>query len=370
MLSPEQIMIILIASFVAGSCALVGTFLVLRKVAMVGDAISHAVLPGVAIAFLLTGQRSMLPMLIGAGAFGVLTVFCVGLLNRTRRMYEDASIGVVFPALFSLGVLLIARYASHVDLDLDCVLYGEIAYAPLDLWTVGTLSLGPRALWLSAFVFVGNLVWVTLCYKELKVTSFDAGIADAMGISSTKMHYFLMSAVSLTVVASFEAVGAVLVVAMLIVPPATAYLLTYRLSWMCVLSVAFGVLSAISGYGVAHWLDASISGAMAVSAGVLFVVAFVISPRYGMVWLSIKRRRMQSHFRRHLVLLHVGKDETTRCVHDDLERRFGWRRGVLECVIRDLVRDQLIDRSDYGLCLTEKGLHAIEAAGTSPLIHR
>jgi manganese/zinc/iron transport system permease protein len=274
--SPELV-ILLVGSLVAVNCALLGSFLVLRKMALLGDAISHAVLPGIVTAFLASGSRSPLPMLVGAGALGLVTVFLVELFHKTRRLAEDASIGVVFPALFSLGVILISRYTAQVDLDLDCVLYGEIAYAPWDLWLVGERSLGPRALWINGALLVVNLAFVLSLWKELKVSTFDPELAAALGFSPALMHYLLMGAVSMTVVGAFESVGAILVVAMLVVPPAAAFLLTERLGSMVTLAAAIGVLSTAGGYALARALDASIAGAMATVAGGVFVVAVAAS---------------------------------------------------------------------------------------------
>jgi len=202
-MSPTLV-ILLVASCVAASCALIGTFLVLRKMALLGDAISHAVLPGIVIAFLVTSSRSALPMVLGAGALGVLTVLLVELFNRSRRLKEDASIGVVFPALFSLGVILISRYAAQVDLDLDCVLYGEIAYAPWDVLLVGGADLGAKALWVNGSVLLLDLLFVLVFFKELKLSTFDAGLSAALGFSPVLLHYLLMSAVSVAAVAVNE----------------------------------------------------------------------------------------------------------------------------------------------------------------------
>ncbi|HMB52461.1 MAG TPA: metal ABC transporter permease, partial [Thermoanaerobaculia bacterium] len=199
--------VLVIGALVGASCATIGSFLVLRRMALLGDAISHAVLPGIALAFLFTGDRSALPMVLGAGALGVLTVLLVELLNRSRRLKEDASIGVVFPALFSVGVLIISRYASSVHLDLDCVLYGEIAYTPWDLLFWGSQSFGPKALWVTGGVLVVNALFVGVFYKELKISTFDPELAASLGFSPTLLHYGLMTAVSLTVVGSFESVG-------------------------------------------------------------------------------------------------------------------------------------------------------------------
>ncbi|MFP3940707.1 MAG: iron chelate uptake ABC transporter family permease subunit [Thermoanaerobaculia bacterium] len=360
--------ILVTGSLVAASCALVGSFLVLRKMALLGDAISHAVLPGIVLAFLLTGERSALPMVLGAGALGLVTVFLVELVHRSRRLAEDASIGVVFPALFSVGVLLIARYTSQVDLDLDCVLYGEIAYVPWDLWLVGDASLGPRALWVNGAVLLLDLAFVLLFYKELKLSTFDPALAASLGFSPVLLHYLLMGAVSVTVVGAFEAVGAILVVAMLVVPPATAYLLTDQLGRMLALAVALGVISAVAGYAVAHALDASIAGAMASVAGFLFVLGLAASPRHGVVARAVRYRQLRSRLIRRIVLLHL-REEGEPVPAGVVERRFGWPRKRLEGVLGELQGRGWLEREPGGLRLTPAGARAAEAAGGPELAH-
>jgi manganese/zinc/iron transport system permease protein len=362
------VVILLVASLVAASCALVGSFLVLRRMALLGDAISHSVLPGIAIAFLLAGDRAALPMLLGAGALGLLTVFLVELFQRTRRLKEDASIGVVFPALFSIGVILISRYAADVDLDLDCVLYGEIAYAPWDLLFVGGASWGPKALWVNGATLLANLLLVGLLYKELKVSTFDAGLAAAMGFSPVLVHYLLMGAVSMTVVGAFESVGAILVVAMLVVPPAAAYLLTDRLAVLLPLGAAIGVASALGGYALAHAWDASIAGAMAAVAGVLFTLAFLASPRHGLAARLLAHRRLAGRLAGRLLLLHLA--EGGRPVPlATLERRFGWRRQRLGRVLAALAGQGWARVAAAGVELTPAGAAEVERAGGEALAH-
>lgn len=287
----DNLWIMIIGVLVASACSMVGCFLVLRRLAMLGDAISHAVLPGIVIAFLITGSRNTIPMLLGAGALGLLTAFLTDALTRWGRLQEDASIGVTFTWLFAIGVILVTQFTGHVDLDVECVLYGEIAFAPFDTWVVGDLNFGPRAAWILGAVTLINLAFVLLGYKQLKLCAFDAALATSLGINVALWHYLLMGLVSLTTVASFESVGAILVVAMLVVPPNTAYLLTDRLSWMIVWSVVAGALSAIGGFWLAWWLDGSIAGAMSVVAGGLFILAALISPRHGVLIRAIRRRQ-------------------------------------------------------------------------------
>jgi manganese/zinc/iron transport system permease protein len=360
--------VLVIGAVVGASCATIGSFLVLRRMALLGDAISHAVLPGIALAFLFTGDRSALPMVLGAGALGVVTVLLVELLNRSRRLKEDASIGVVFPALFSIGVLIISRYASSVHLDLDCVLYGEIAYAPWDLIYWGSASLGPKALWVNGATLAVNLLLVGLFYKELKVTTFDPELAASLGFSPTVVHYLLMSAVSMTVVGAFESVGAILVVAMLVVPPATAYLLTDRLSHMIALSIGLGVASSTLGYGLARWLDASIAGAMAAVSGAFFVAALVASPRHGLLARLLTHRRLARRLSEQLVLLHLA-DGGRALPLATIERRFGWTRQRLEKALGRLEKAGWAERDADGVQLTARGAAAARAAGAAQLAH-
>lgn len=363
--------ILLVGAVTAASCALVGSFLVLRRMALLGDAISHAVLPGIAIAFLVTGHRAALPMVLGAGALGVITVALVELLHRSRRLREDASIGVVFPALFSLGVILISRRAADVDLDLECVLYGEIAYAPWDVLLWGGTSLGPQALWVNGATLLANALLVGLLYKELKITTFDPELAGALGFSPLLVHYVLMSAVSVTVVGAFESVGAILVVAMLVVPPATAHLLTDRLSVLLALAVGFGVASALGGYAVARVLDASIAGAMAAVAGALFLVVLVASPRYGLASRLLGRWRQRRRLCEEMVMLHLaGSDRAVAA--DTLRHRFGWGAAALERVTGRLQRTGRVDRRNGGLALTAEGrreVERLERRGGGELVH-
>jgi manganese/zinc/iron transport system permease protein len=281
--------IILTASLVSASCALLGCFLILRKMAMVGDAISHAVLPGIVIAFLISGSRDSFTMLLGAGIIGMFTTFLIEFFHKKARLQTDASIGVTFTWLFAIGVVLISLFAGKVDLDQDCVLYGEIAYVPLDvIITQGGVNIGPKALYVSGVILIVNLLFILLAYRKLFLTTFDPAFASAIGISTTLWHYSLMGAVSMTTVASFESVGAILVVALLIAPAATAYLITDNFKMMLLLACLFGVLSSIGGYYLAVWLDGSIAGAIATVSGVLFAVAMVLSPTHGVFFKKMK----------------------------------------------------------------------------------
>lgn len=262
--------VIITGVLAASALGLIGSFLVLRQNGMLGDAISHAVLPGLVLAFLITSSRNVVPMVIGAGLFGLLTAYLTELLSQTRRVYSDAAMGIVFTLLFAVGVIMVALFAEQVDLDQECVLYGEIAYTPWNRFMVGTSDLGPRAVWILGSVLLANLGFILLFFKQLKISSFDPQMAVAVGIKEKLWHYLLMTMVSLTVVSAFESVGAILVVAMLIIPGATAYLLTSKLHVMLILSVVIGILCAVGGFYGASYFDASIAGFMAVVGGCIF----------------------------------------------------------------------------------------------------
>ena len=284
--------IILTGSLVGITCGITGCFLILRRMAMLADAISHTVLLGIVGAYLVSSSMEGLYMFVGALVVGLLTALFVQLLHSSG-VQSDAAIGVVFTSLFALGVILLSLYAGRIHLDVDHALMGEIAFVPWDTWAIAGFNLGPKAVWMLGIVLFINLIVIVLFYKELKICSFDPEMAVALGIPVLLIHYLLMGMLSITTVAAFDSVGAILVVAMLIAPGASAYLLTDRLLMMLFLSAGIGVLAAISGYYVAVWWNVSISGSMAMMAGVIFVLAFFFSPKHGTVTKWLFRRSIQ-----------------------------------------------------------------------------
>ncbi|MFQ5653875.1 MAG: metal ABC transporter permease [Planctomycetota bacterium] len=274
----------------ATSCALVGSYLVLRRIALLGDAISHAVLPGLVIGFMLSGSRSLLPMLGGAVVAALSTTYLTETIARRGRVAGDASMGVVFTTLFAIGVILMSRHAAQVDLDPGCVLYGQLELAAIDTVSIAvTGSEVPRTQITLTLILLANLLLLSLFWKELKITSFDPALAVTVGISATAMHYLLMTMVAATAVACFEAVGSILVIAMLIVPAATARLLTDRLATLLVAAVLVAWISAIGGYALAVHLDTSVAGMMAVVVGGEFALAALLAPRHGILAGTLRR---------------------------------------------------------------------------------
>ncbi|MUT68520.1 metal ABC transporter permease [Paenibacillus sp. NEAU-GSW1] len=285
--------ILLTGALVASCCGILGSFLVLRKMAMIGDAISHAVMPGIVIAYLLSGSRDSLLMLVAAMVTGLLAVFLIQLFQQ-HGIQSDASIGVVFTAMFAAGVLLVSLFARQAHLDQDAILYGEIAYVHWNVWTINGMSLGPKAVWLLGVTLAVIASVIGLFYKQFKLCAFDPALAAACGIPVALFHYFLMGLVSMATVSSFESVGAILVVGLLIIPAATAYLLTDRLGVMILFSVAAGIFSTFLGYGAATVLDASIAGCIVCAAALLFILALLFSPSHGLIAKKLRMRSLKS----------------------------------------------------------------------------
>jgi len=269
--------IIFTASLVAINCALMGSFLVMRKMVMIGDAISHAVLPGIFVAYWVSGSTASLPMLIGAALSGIFATLMIEWFTKKARLQSDAAIGISYTLLFAIGIILISKFGANADLDQQCVLYGEIEYVSLWLQPIlGGLMLPKQAIILLV-VCILLTVAVIWGYKGLFITTFDPNFALSTGVAVTFWHYFLMTGVSLTTVVSFESVGAILVIAFLSGPPAIAYLLTENFKKMILFACAIGILSSAAGYYAAKWLDVSVAGAISSVIGIVFVIVFVFT---------------------------------------------------------------------------------------------
>jgi manganese/zinc/iron transport system permease protein len=360
-MSPLQIEIQLIAIVTAAACALPGVFLVLRRMAMMSDAISHTVLLGIVIGFFLVQDLKSPILVVGAAATGVLTAGLVALIERTRLVKEDAAIGLVFPALFSLAVILISRYAGNVHLDADMVLLGELAFAPFDRLEIGGVDVGPRGLYVMGGILLINLAFIVLFYKELKLTTFDAGLAAALGFAPALVHYALMGLVSITVVGAFDIAGSVLVVALIVAPPVTAYLLTERLPVMLSLSVLLGASGAVGGYWLAHLLDASIAGSIATVMGGQFALAYLFAPRRGIIALALMRAHQREEFAVAMLaghlLNHAGGGEAAAYENhlDHLNEHLRWPPAWAGKIVRRAQAEGLVELRGSQLFLTTRG---------------
>lgn len=355
-MNSPQIEIQLIAAVVAIACAIPGVFLVLRKMALISDAISHAILPGIVLGFFITHDLNSPLLILMAAVTGVITVILVEAIQKTGLVKEDTAIGLVFPALFSIGVILIAKNANDVHLDVDAVLLGELAFAPFDRFMLFGADVGPKSLWLMGGVLLITLALLFLFFKELKVSTFDAGLSSALGFSPVIMHYGLMSISSVTVVGAFDAVGAILVVALMIAPAAAAYLLTSDLKKMLLLSILFGVFSAIAGYWLAHFLDASISGSMTTVLGVVFLLVYLFAPKKGLLSVMYRQKQQRTEVSLITFLLHLNNhsEENERHINH-LREHINWQKVRAQTVLELALKNNMIAIEGDLVSLTEKG---------------
>lgn len=366
-------MIMLAGMLVGAASSLIGVFLVLRGSAMLTDAISHAIVFGIVVVWLATSHLTGPIQLIGAGLAGLLTVALSEALARSRLVKMDAAIGLVFPALFATGILLITLFARDVHLDTQTVLLGEIAFVWMHTVPVLGVEVPVTVLSLAAVLAV-NLGFVVLFWKELKIAIFDPALAAALGFAPGVIFYALLGLTSVTAVAAFDAVGAVLFVAFVITPPATAVLLTRRLVRMVLLAVAISVASCVLGYFLALSLDVSIGGSMAAMTGVFFALALLLSPHQGLIAQSFRRRQQKldhdcaalvAHLHTHEDTPVMARENTAQALTEHLQWRPQRARAV---ILRALDRD-LIARDAALLKLTPKGA-AMGAALADPASRR
>lgn len=359
-----HIEIVVIAIIVAVTCSLPGTFLVLKRRSLLSDAISHAVLPGIVIGFFITENLNSPLLMLGAVASGLLTAWISELLTRTKLVKEDAAIGLVFPVLFSIGVILVARHAGNVHLDTDAVLLGELAFAPFRRFTIAGIDLGPESLWSMGTILILNFTVILLFFKELKISTFDPGLAKAKGFHPVIIHYGLMTLVSITVVGAFDSVGSILVVALMIAPPAAASLLTRRLHILLILAALIGAVSAVFGYILAVIFDVSIAGSIAVLCGVSFALSWLFAPKRGLVALRLLRKEQKMDLSISMLVVHLshhgGYDGNTvqeeECLEGHLTEHINWSPVFAEKVVHRAIKNKLIYKEKNILRLSSAGL--------------
>lgn len=355
-MNSAQIEIQLIASLVAIACAIPGTFLVLRKMAMISDAISHSILPGLVIGFFITQDLNSPLLILLAALTGIITVVLVERIQKTGLVKEDTAIGLVFPALFSIGVILIAKNANDIHLDVDAVLLGELAFAPFDRLIIAGTDIGPKSLWVIGTILAITIGLLIAFFKELKISTFDAGLAASLGFSPALIHYGLMTMASITTVGAFDAVGAILVVALMIAPAASAYLLTTDLKKMLGLAIAFGVFSAISGYWLAHWLDASIAGSITTMLGILFLIIYLFAPSKGLITVMYREKQQRTEVSLLTFLLHLRNHSEASERHvNHLQEHINWQKVRAKIVLDLALKNNMIEIDNKIVSLTQKG---------------
>lgn len=301
----------LLGTLAALSCGLLGNFLVLRRQSLMGDALSHVVLPGIVVGFLVSGTTGSLPMLLGAGAAALVAVLLIELVRRLGRLESGAAMGVVFTAMFALGLVLLEQSgARNVHIDVQHALMGNLegtvwlaATSWADLLDPGKLGTLPESIWRLLAVTTLITCLITAFFKELRLSTFDPGLAQGLGFRPALLGAGLVGLTALAAVAAFDAVGSILVIAMFICPAASARMLTDDLATQVWLSALAAVLAAVLGYTAAVFLPLWLgydtafgaAGAMAVMAGLLQLAAMLLAPRYGVLTRRLRRALPAAH---------------------------------------------------------------------------
>lgn len=267
--------LLLITSVTSIACVIPGNFLILRGTALISDALSHAILFGIVVTFLIVQNINSPFIFFGAILAGVATVSITELLTKTGKLNQDAAIGLTFPFLFSVAVILINLFANNVHLDTDAVLIGELAFAPFQNLYVYNYNCGPIALWNMSAIACLNIATIRYFYKELQITTFDTIYAQTIGYKPRFFHYILMLLTSITIIQAFYITGTILVISFIITPAATAYLLTKKLHEMIILSCLLAIIAVLAGFLCAHILNTSISGSIALANGLLFLLVMI-----------------------------------------------------------------------------------------------
>ncbi len=327
---------------------------------MMSDAISHAILPGIVIGFFLTGNLSSPLLILGGAIAGLITVVLVEWMRKTALVREDAAIGLVFSSLFAVGVILIAQFANDVHLDIDAVLLGEIAFTPFDRLEIAGYDLGPQALYATGSVGLLCMGFILLFYKELKLATFDSALCATLGFLPGILHYVLMGLVSMTAVAAFDAVGSILVIALMVGPTISAYLITNRFGYMILYSVVLGITASISGYWIAHLFDASIAGCMAVMVGLQFAILFCVAPEQGLLAEWQRRKQQRWQFAIKMLVIHLLQHEETpeadqECRIDHLQDHMAWEGAFAKGVVSRAVSQNMLHTVGEYLELTHEG---------------
>lgn len=360
-LADTDLVIVATGMLTGTAASLLGAFLILRRNSMLADAISHSIVLGIILVWLITRQQSGPVQLVGAALAGIATVALTELVARTGKVKDDAAIGLVFPALFALGVLLLNLYARDIHLDQHTVLLGEIGFVWLKTMPLFGRDVPEALVWLG-LVTTLNATFVLLLFKELKLATFDPALAHALGFAPSALFAALLVLTSVTAVAAFEAVGVVLFVAFVIVPPAAAYLVTDRLERMILLGVAIALASSWLGYVAATALDVSIGGMMACVTGLFLVAAFLGGPRYGLVARLVAQRRQRLRDECLALAVHLLTEEEHPGRPPTLPTAGrAWPAAQAARVLARSRRDGLVRDDRTRLVLTAKGRAAARA---------
>jgi len=342
-----------IALITAFTCALCGALLVVKREALVCEGLSHAVLPGIIVAFVLLRDRTS-PLLIAAAAvMGLVMVLLVRSVHRTRLVDADASLGIVFSAMFSGGIILANLNLRNTHFHAHCIIDGNLALAPLDTLRLGGVDWGPRPFYIMLAILLGIVVFLTVFFKELKLMMFDEPLAKSFGFRPGMLHICWLGLVSITTVGAFDTAGSILVVALMIAPAAAAYLLTDRLLTMLLLSCLIGGASAVAGFVWGMRLDISPTGPMSAAAGLLFLLTLMFAPKRGLLSRWRRRRGQQRSLYQHLVLAHLADAATA--TQDTISQHLMLTPRQLQTTLTATIHNRWVDRQGPEFRLTDLG---------------
>jgi ABC-type Mn2+/Zn2+ transport system permease subunit/Mn-dependent DtxR family transcriptional regulator len=335
----------LVASIMVGiSCGLIGTYIMLRGLSLIGDALAHAVLPGVVIGFMV-GGKSPLSLFIGASAAGILTALLISFVERNSKIKSDTAIGIIFTGAFALGILLVSQL-KQVHIDLSSYLFGDV------------LGVSNSDIVMSSIITLFILIVVIIFYKQLLVTSFDPTMAHIIGISAGGFHYFLMTMLSMSIVTGLQSVGVILIIAMLITPPATAYLLTNKLKLLLLISCICGIFSSVTGLYLSYHFNFASGASIVLVAVFFFMLAFLFSPREGIVIKAFRRRKTSrlNLFEDIIKILSKedipsGREHSTQI----LSSKLGLSKAKIHSALKEVTKMDLIEKDNGNLVLTNKG---------------
>ncbi len=354
-----SIEILLVALTTALATSMVGVFLVLRKLSMLTDAISHTILLGIVIAYYFVRDLHSPVLLIGATLMGVFTVYLIEGLIKVKNVNEGAAIGIVFTMLFSISVIIINTQFRNVHLDIPMVLLGNLEFTIFNRTTIGFLNL-PTSLVVMLVVLLLNLALLSLFYKEIKLVSFDYALAGVLGFTPVILHYGMMTMVSLTAVAAFDAVGAILVIALMIGPPITALFFTRTLLKTLLLTAVIAVFNTVLGYQLSVLLDVTISGMIATVILFSFMTALVFAPDKGLISRLITLHSQKREVAFITFIQHVKNHQNTADAADELAKatihtHLGWSETFMNKLIDKASKTGYIKLENDVIGLTDKG---------------
>lgn len=354
--------IILIALATAIASSIIGLFLVLRKMSMLIDAISHTVLFGIVVGYLLVKDINSPLVVLAATATGVFTSWLIELLIKSKKISEDAATGVVFPLLFSIAILLVSSPATNLrntNINVDSIFIGHIELASIEQVTIGMLTI-PSNLILPLVVLLINVLFISIFYKELKIVSFDEALAQVLGFSPIIIHYLLTTLVSVTAVIAFNLVGAIMVVSLMIGPGATALMITKDLKKTLFVTVIIAVFNVLVGYLIGDFFVLPISGGIAVTTMIVFLIVVMLNPKSGIMINIFKRRKLKYVYKVVAMLVHIrnhsgADDEEEEIALDTIVPMLNWDTKEFKQIYEYAINKNYIKVENNILRVTPEG---------------